>query len=409
MRKSINFFLASLLFTAATHAAAPKPEPHYQITVTAGDFDRLDTVVSFKSPAKAGKNFSLRSGAGTTLPLQIEPGGQAWFILPKLKKGESKVYQLVPLKTVPTDPAGVLAAQQGNAIKITVGGKPVLQYYSDKSEVPRPDIKLIFRRGGYLHPVYTPSGKIVTDDYPHNHLHHHGLWYAWTKTEFDGRHPDFWNMGEGSGTVEFAALVDTWSGPVFGGFQARHRFVDLTAPQPTTALNESWDVKVFRTGQTGKPFWMFDLVSTQECASATALRLPKYHYGGIGLRGNGAWDGKENTFFLTSEGETDRLKGNETRARWCHVSGQVGGALAGVAILGSPQNFRAPQPMRLHPTEPFFCYAPEQLGDWEIAPGKPYVARYRFIVSDGPPDKAELERQWNDYATPPDVTVQTVE
>ena len=61
--------------------------------------------------------------------------------------------------------------------------------------------------------------------------------------------------------------------------------------------------------------------------------------------------------------------------------------------------------MHLHPAEPFFCYAPSQLGDWEIAPGKPYVSRYRFIVSDGPPDKAELERLWNDYAQPPIVTL----
>ena len=77
------------------------------------------------------------------------------------------------------------------------------------------------------------------------------------------------------------------------------------------------------------------------------------------------------------------------------------GALAGIAILGHPENFRAPQPMRLHPTEPFFCYAPQQLGDMEITPGKPYVSRYRFIVADGPPDKAELDQFWNDYANPP--------
>jgi hypothetical protein len=62
--------------------------------------------------------------------------------------------------------------------------------------------------------------------------------------------------------------------------------------------------------------------------------------------------------------------------------------------------------MRLHPDEPFFCFAPIQLGDWSIEPGKPYVAKYRFVAFDGPPDKAEIERLWNDYANPPKATVQ---
>ncbi|GIT77905.1 MAG: hypothetical protein Ct9H300mP32_2870 [Verrucomicrobiota bacterium] len=39
----------------------------------------------------------------------------------------------------------------------------------------------------------------ITDDYPHNHKHHHGIWFPWTNTIFEGRKPDFWNMGNGTG------------------------------------------------------------------------------------------------------------------------------------------------------------------------------------------------------------------
>jgi hypothetical protein len=79
----------------------------------------------------------------------------------------------------------------------------------------------------------------------------------------------------------------------------------------------------------------------------------------------------------------------------------VEGKRAGIAILCHPSNFRAPQPMRLHPTEPFFNYAPQEAGDMEIAPGQTYVARYRFVVHDGPPNKELIDRLWNDYAHPP--------
>ena len=81
------------------------------------------------------------------------------------------------------------------------------------------------------------------------------------------------------------------------------------------------------------------------------------------------------------------------------------GKLAGIAILGHPENFRAPQPMRINPDDPFFNFAPSQLGQFEIKPGQPYVARYRYVVSDGPADKVELDRLWNDYANPPHVTI----
>ena len=61
--------------------------------------------------------------------------------------------------------------------------------------------------------------------------------------------------------------------------------------------------------------------------------------------------------------------------------------------------------MRIHPTEPFFNFAPSQTGPWEIRPGEDYVSRYRFVVSDGKPDAALLDRLWDDYANPPRVEI----
>lgn len=298
-----------------------------------------------------------------------------------------------------TEPAasGVQTARDDGAITISVAGRTVLRYQI-APDLPRAGIPPIFRRGGFMHPVFSPAGRIVSDSYAPNHLHHHGLWFSWTKTEFEGRRPDFWNMGQGTGTVEFAAVEETWSGAAQGGFEARHRFVDLSAPEPKVVLHETWRVTVHGAGENAN---VFDLTSTQQCATDSPLRLPEYHYGGLGFRGHRAWDGADKTFFLTSQGETDRLRGNATRARWCHIGGAVDGALTGIAMLGHPQNFRAPQPMRLHPDEPFFCFAPSQMGDWQIAPGETYISRYRFVVQDGAPDADELNRLWNDYAALP--------
>ncbi len=291
-------------------------------------------------------------------------------------------------------------------MRITIGDRTVLHYQAEKSELPRADLEPIYRRGGYIHPVVTPGGTVITDDYPRNHKHHHGIWFPWTNTIFEGRKPDFWNMGKGTGTVEFTGLHSQWSGPVHAGFSSSHQFVDLIAKPKKVALTETWRVQVYATG---KAYHLFELESVQRCAGGSKIQFPQYRYGGLGFRGHGDWDGKENCFYLTANGESDRIKGHATRARWCHVGGRTGGKLGGIGVLCHPGNFRFPQPMRIHPSEPFFNFAPSQTGDWEIKPGEEYVSRYRFVVTDGKPDAALLERLWRDYAHPPRVEVYAAE
>jgi hypothetical protein len=299
--------------------------------------------------------------------------------------------------------AGPVMAEKkdGGIITASAGGREILRYRGEPGGMPDAEgYEPSFLRGGYISAVYTPSGVLVSDDYPPDHKHHHGIWSPWTKTEFEGRQPDFWNMGKKTGTVETVSFGETWSKEGAAGFRATHRMIDLSAPGgPKAAINEHWAVTIHPPTAGERPANVFDLVITQTCATDSPLILPKYHYGGLGFRGHRQWHGKDGVQFLSSEGKT-RENGNETNAKWAYIGGDVDGKPAGVAILCHPDNFRFPQPVRIHPTEPFFCYAPSQLGDWRIEPGKPYVAKYRFVVTDGMPDAKEMERMWKEYAEP---------
>ena len=386
--------LAILTLTAAQRSLPT-------LVVDPGPIARPETVVNFPLPRGVnGESLQLRALDGDAVtPLQITKDRRAWFIARGLQAGNVTRYRIEPsLDRTETTPVAEARADN-DGIDLRLWEQSVLHYRTDKHKLPNNDIKPIFKRAGYIHPLRTPTGRIVTDDYPPNHVHHHGIWSAWTKTEFQGRKPDFWNMGSGTGTVEFEAVLDTWSGRTHAGFRARHRYVDLSAPSPTTVLTEVWEVTLYAAGQSKTPLRMFDLTSTQELVTSSPLVLPEYHYGGLGFRGPRAWDGAANTIFLTSEGK-NRSNGHATRARWCYIGGTVNTAQAGIVILGHPQNFRAPQPMRIHPTEPFFNWAPSQLGRWEITAAQPYISRYRVIVLDGPPDVHAIERLWQDYADP---------
>lgn len=372
------------------------------IVVSAGDHDRNNTIVSFDAPESLGAgSLSLVAGDGTGIPLQIDGYGTAWFVLDHLAAGSS-----IELRIDPADDTlkSIRVSRSNGSISFTGGDQPLLSYREAAGPLPRGGIDASYARGGYLHPVRTPMGRTVTDDYPRNHIHHHGIWAAWTKTEFDGRTPDFWNMRAETGTVLVDSVSSVWSGNVHAGLTAHHRYVDLSADSPVDALYERWIVRAYGIIERDRPYHVLDLELKQTTASDEPLVLPEYRYGGVGFRGAWEWNGPDNTAFLTSEGR-DRSDGHATRARWCHIGGTVDGRLTGITMMDHPENFGAPQPMRIHPTEPFFNYAPSQAGDWSIRPGEPYTVRYRFVVYDGRPNPEVLDQLWRDYADPPVVDI----
>jgi hypothetical protein len=368
------------------------------LVIAPAETDREHALVEFDLPKGANVS-AAKDGGGRLYPIQNRDGRGAVLLkhLPREKE--------IKLSLVQSTAKGELVRVEraGKKLKVTAGNKPLIEYQAEPGELPRSNIKPIFRRGGYLHPIYSLSGKVITDDFPPNHIHHHGVWSAWSNAEFERRATDFWNVVDGKGHVEFAELGNTWSGAAHGGFTTKHRYVDLTGGTPKTALNEEWEVRILNR-LPGENFWVFDLSCTQTCAS-TAIKFPEYRYGGVGLRGLWAWNGKDAVEFLTSDGVTDRVKSHTMRARWCDMHGLIDGQPVGIAVMGHPNNFRAPQPMRVHPTEPFFNFAPQQAGDFELQPGKTYVARYRFVIHDGAPDKDLLDRLWASYANPPKAEV----
>ena len=377
------------------------------IIVNAGAYDRSETIVTFALPPElTGLAYELRDSRGLVTPLSVDQNHRATFILRSLKAGESKTYTVVKSKAGSDRKNAVVLTNSQNGIDATLNGSKVFSFVGKPKGLPRPNIKPVFLRGGYIHPVYTPSGRLVTDDYPSDHYHHHGIWFAWTKTQFENGHPDFWNVDDGTGRIDAGAPnIYAARGGVLGAFNSSQSYVALTGSQPKVALTEEWDVRVYNVGQSSNSrYFVFDITATQQCATSEPLKLEEYRYGGMGLRGHRDWKDKTKVKFLTSEGKT-REDGNATRGRWFVMFGPVDGQTVNIAVLDHPQNFRSPQPMRLNPDDPFFNYAPSQLGPFAIKSGEPFLLRYRYIVSDGTPNPDELNRLWNDYADQPKVTV----
>jgi hypothetical protein len=334
-----------------------------------------------------------------------------WILRGRTSAGETRTFELVAR---PGSEAGersrptVTVKNDGEALTLSVRDRPAIRYQYAPIPAP-PGASPLYTRGGFIHPIWSPGGGVLTRIQPPDHLHHVGLWNPWTRTEFEGRKVDFWNLADGQGTVRAAAVLSTVADAVYGGFRALLEHVDLKAPGgPKAALHEEWEVRVWNLDPAAGVS-LIDFVSTLSCATDSPLTIEKYRYQGFGFRAAAAWN-DETATLLTSEGK-DKADGNAIRARWCDVRGPVEGGEAGIVFMSHPANFNHPEQIRIWPTgmnegkeNVFFNFNPAMDRDWILEPGRTYTLRYRMLVYDGAVDAGRADRRWKDFAYPPRVT-----
>ncbi|AQT69793.1 hypothetical protein STSP2_02990 [Anaerohalosphaera lusitana] len=305
--------------------------------------------------------------------------------------------------------SGTFAVQK-NAETITLShdSSNILTYHHATHPVPD-HVDPLYRRSAFIHPLYSPTGRVLTRIQPPDHYHHYGIWNPWTKTRIAGRQVDFWNLGKGQGTVRFNRIESTTSDPNRCGFTVRHDHVQLKGPHaPRTAIDETWTVRASATTIHARKAWVVDLTSTLKNVLDVPITLDQYRYGGgLGFRATEQWQ-KDNTTVLTSKGKT-RTDADGTRARWCSITGSFDDPqqTSGILFLSHPDNRRHPEPMRVWPEnsvggrgDMFFEFCPIRHKEWILEPGKEYTLKYRMIVYDGKIDTQTAEALWHNFAAP---------
>lgn len=286
-------------------------------------------------------------------------------------------------------------------IRITLRGKPVLEYVKKAKPVPE-GLPKYYSRSGYIHPVYSPTGQEITGDYPADHAHQHALFFAWVKSGYNGQKVDFWNQAKELGRIEFREVLDLTREEQMVFFRVKHAFMVKDKEEKwIDVLHEVWTVTVH---QTPADHFLFDIVSVQQCVSNKPLNLAKYHYGGMAIRGNYQWLKEKDDHgitpgdvqFLTSD-NNDRWKGNHTRPNWVSLAGRIDDQEVSAAVFCSPNNFRAPQTVRIHPNKPYFCFAPMVDGGFKIQPGKKFISSYRYLVTSKAANVNLIEQHWREY------------
>ena len=343
---------------------------------------------------------------------QIEPGHSArlWFLLEGISmKGTKREFVLKLEEKNYAAGSTVSLVKDRRDINLLINEKPILSYRH--AVTPAPDeADPLYKRSGYIHPLRSPGGEVLTCIQPEDHYHHYGIWGPWTKTKIEDREVDFWNLLLGQGTVKFAGFLSEAQGAVYSGFKALQQHIDFGAKgEDQIAINEILDVRAWNVGE---KVWVVDYTTSINSPLQNGILLDAYRYGGgIGFRATKKWQ-KDNCSVLTSDNKT-RVDADGSFARWCIVEGEsdTKEGRSGILFLSHPSNRMHPEPMRIWPenAQPegymYFEFVPIRHEPWKLESKQDYTLKYRLVVFDGKIEAETAEMYWNSFSSNPDVKI----
>lgn len=348
-------------------------------------------------------------GKTVSTPFQISQSENRLlhWIIKNDKKGTSKrIFQLNQGNIASIEPMHTLF--EDGVLTINANNHNLLSYVY-KTVFPPKGQDTAFKRSGFIHPLWSPKGQVLTRIQPPDHYHHYGVWNAWTHVLFEKDTVDFWNIKGRQGTVRFAKFTSNTEGGVFAEYEALQEHVAFKKDgSEKVAINEIQTVRVYRPDDNAD-YYIMDYTSKLNCASQSPVKLLEYRYAGTGWRTTEKWDNK-NSEVLTSEGK-NRKESDGTNARWCIVQGAIDDAYAGAVMMSYPANYNHPEPLRIWPEnqynrgDMYAMFAPTKDKDWLLEPGKTYTLRYRWLVFNGKMTKEKAEAAWQSFAHAPKITI----
>ncbi len=368
----------------------------FQVTIDPAPVERAAQVVSIALPQALAAGAVLRDDRGQIVPLQAEADLTARFIVARQAANQALTFTLEagrlpdqgnvqvmeePSPARPGNTPGIASATapsriqaKSGRLRVSVGGRPILYYQMDPDAAPREGIDPALHRAGYLHPVLTPRGMTVTEDYPTGNLTQHGIA----------------PLGPENSHLDFGGIDNTWTGPVHGGFTSWQRWIDDKAADRPVLINEAWELTAYAVPKLLGEINVFDLVITQTNATAGLLNYRR----GLGAQGPTVWAEPDRSLpFWEVQGDGGFY--------WTGFSGRTKDDATGMAVLlPSPANSFAerPQMNRLEVLSP-------SKGRSELPSGARSTQRCRVVVFDGALELPLLEALWNGYTLPAVVTI----
>jgi len=282
----------------------------------------------------------------------------------------------------------------GKWVQLIFKGKPLWQY---NYGVIAPSGAESKATSGFLHPIWSPNGAIVTDWGPKDHYHHRGIFFAFPNTRWSNLAPNFWDIS--MGRIRFESFERLELSPNKAVMVVYHLWDAKKDDEWVSIVREQWTITTYAPRNDEPDHLIFDL--TMELVNVTdePLKVEESRYGGLGYRGARSWLDRSKREVLTSEGKT-LVDADATDARWILQGGFVDGQWAGLTIMDHPSNFAFPNRLRVNPDCPYVGFCPMRKTSFVMRPKEPMRFCYRIIVHASKPTQQLLEQMWHEFQKP---------
>ncbi len=274
--------------------------------------------------------------------------------------------------------------RESKFLDLTEDGEAVLTYVFGiylKDGVPEDR-----RRANYIHPLHGLDGEIVSDDFPEDHHHHRGLFFAWPTVVVDGDSLDLWHING------IEKIFERWTSRETTKDYACFSLVNSWHTATRKVVRETAIYTVYRAGRKGRAI---DVELTLE-----ALGSDVFMAGSRNSKGYGGANFRPAPF--TEEVITTELgeqKDSDLRRfPWADFSARFEGAenRSGVAIFPHPDNLNTPNGWCLRHYG-FLGVSWPGRNPYLLRTGRPLTLRYRVWIHRGSADEGAVAGTYEKY------------
>lgn len=241
-------------------------------------------------------------------------------------------------------------------------------------------------RSTYVHPIYGLDGEVLTDDFPKDHYHHRGLFWAWPHVKVGDESHDLWALQgieqrferwTAREVTETNAVLAVENGWYISTKKVMHEEVWFNIT-PATDAGRNIDVElIWKVGE--QPI-------TLQGAEGKS-------YGGLTLR----FAPRTNTVITTPLGQGEKDL-SITRLPWSDLSARFAGRTqaSGAAILVAPDHPDYP-PEWLTRHYGVLCLGWPGVKAKTFQPGETIGCRYRVWIHRDTPSMEKVSQAYRDY------------
>ncbi len=275
-------------------------------------------------------------------------------------------------------------------IALEEDGRPVLVYNHGvitNEKIPKSDARR--SRACFVHPIYGLWGEVLTESFPRDHYHHHGLFWAWPHVYIEGKEYDLWvynNIRQ-----RFVRWLARQTSPVAAVLGVENGwFVD----QRQVMTERIW-LRVFRPAGDSRAIDV-DMCFIPLDHPITLCGAEGKSYGGLNLR---YAPRPEKETLITVPGGKTREDLPDTPLAWADLTARFAGApeRSGAAIFVDPGHPDFP-PTWLTRHYGILCVGWPGVKPRTFAPGRPIRLSYRVWIHKHALEPEQIQEAFDAYA-----------